>query len=157
MRAACAAACWRASNSDCVMMSPFPLATTRSMISARVEAESASRAAPTRAAPLRRTRTGDGFMIHLGPGHEGLDELTDALVRFLAEQLGPRRIAALGKAGLAGGHALVHPQHVVSQGTLHDIARLAGGQGESRTFQLRGQLASAERAHGPARARLGGP
>src|SRR6185436_9091626 len=128
MRAACTAASWRASNSDCVMMSPFTLATTRSMISARVEAESARRAAPTRAAPLRRTRTGDGFMIHLGPGHEGLDELTD---------------------GLARGHALVHPQHVVSQGTLHHIARLAGGQREGRAFELRGQLAPAERAHGP--------
>src|SRR6185436_6707654 len=154
MRAACTAASWRASNSDCVMMSPFTLATTRSMISAREEAERARRPAPTRAAPLRRTRTGDGFIIHLGPGHEALDELTDALVRFPAEQLGPRRLPALRKVGLARGHALVHPQHVVSQRTLHHVARLAGGQRERRAFELGGQLAAAERTHGPPRARL---
>src|SRR6187399_149674 len=116
MRAACTAASWRASNSDWVTMSPFTLATTRSMISAREEAERERTPAPRRAATLRRTRTGDGFMIHLGPGHQALDELADARVRLLAQQLGPRRFPALRKAGLARGHALVHSQHVVSQG-----------------------------------------
>src|SRR6188508_363852 len=110
MRAACTAASCRASNSDWVTMSPFTLATTRSMISAREEAERARRPA-SRAAPLRRTRTGDGFMIHLGPGHQALDELADAHVGLLTQQLGPRRLPALRKVGLAGGHALLHPQH----------------------------------------------
>jgi len=80
-------------------------------------------------------------MIHLGPGHEALDELTDALVRFPAEQLGPRRLPALRKVGLARGHALVHPQHVVSQGTLHHVARLAGLVVEPPAIDALGPLA----------------
>src|ERR1041385_2435961 len=114
MRAACTAASWRASNSDWVTISPFTLATRRSMISAREEAERARAPARRRRTALRGKRTVDGFMLHLGPGHEAADEFADTAVRLPAEELGTGRRPALREAGLAGGHPLLHPQHVIA-------------------------------------------
>src|SRR5215468_10779923 len=109
MWAACTAASWRASNSDWVTMSPFTLATSRSTISALEEADIAAKAAATaHQTTLRRMRTGDGFMIHLGPGHEAPDELADTVVRLAAHQLRARRLPAFGQAGRARGHPLLH-------------------------------------------------
>src|SRR4051812_3139599 len=107
MRAACTAASWRASNSDWVTMSPFTLATTRSTISARKEAETTSAPAARRRAALGRMRTRDRFMIHLGPGHEAPDELADALVRLPAQEKAARRLPAFGQAGFTRGHPLL--------------------------------------------------
>src|SRR5256885_43708 len=144
MRAACTAASWRASNSDWVTMSPFTLATRRSMISAREEAERARAPARARSTALRRKRTIDGFMIHLGPGHEAPDELADTAVRFPAEELRARRLPALGEAGLAGGHALLHPQHVIAERARHDVARFPGRQPEGGGVELGRQLSPRE-------------
>src|SRR6187399_2011561 len=115
MRAACTAASCRASNSDWVTMSPFTLATTRSMISAREEAERTRAPRPRRRPALRRTRTRDRFMIHLGSGHEALDELADAGRGFLTEEVGARRLPALGQAGFARGESFVDAQDVVPE------------------------------------------
>src|SRR5688572_26782327 len=97
-------------------MSPFTLAITRSTISARVKAAAAARLTDS-------SRSFDGFMIHLGPGHDGPDELADRAVRFppLERRLHPR--PAFVQHGRARRPALVHPQHVVPVRRGHDLAR----------------------------------
>src|SRR5450432_1723281 len=155
MCAPCTEASWRASNSDWVTMSPFTLATTRSMISARVDAEWTRPARTRRRAALRRTCSRDGFIVHLGSGQEALNELAHTDVGLAAEDLRARGVPALRKAGRLGGEALVHPQHVISERARHDVTRLARGQAEGRLFELRGQLPALEDSHLSARARLG--
>src|SRR5207237_3914481 len=154
MCAAWTEASWRDSNSDWVTMSPLTRAMMRSTISAREEAERARVEAARRAARLGRTQARDGFMVHLGPGHQVPDELADALVRLPAQELGPRRLPALRGAGLPRGDALLHPQDVVAERALDHVARLPRGQREGRLLQLRGQLSTREPPHHPARARL---
>src|SRR5262249_14773369 len=101
-------AIWRPSKSDCVTMSPFTLTITRSSTSARAaRASSGSRPAArahaaARAAGRRRLGCGlgrlGGFMIHLGTGHQALDELVDTLVGLLAQQQRADLVPALLQA-----------------------------------------------------------
>src|SRR5688500_16873479 len=104
MRACCTAESCRASNSESVTTSPFTRAMTRSTISARSPVAAAARLAS-------RRKGFDGFMVHLGPGPHGPDELADREVRFFPFQLR----AGLGPTFVFRRHprrpAVVHAQH----------------------------------------------
>src|SRR5262249_30681232 len=92
MRACCTAATWRLSNSLRVTIWPFTLATIFSITSARADA--ASSRLGTRA---RR----NGFMIHLGLGHQALDVAADGRVGLAPAQQAADLRTTLLEAALA--------------------------------------------------------
>src|SRR5262245_25091093 len=139
-RAFWAAATWRDWNSVRVTISPLTLATMRSRISARAGT-----------ATLRRTRGRiSRCMVHLCPGQEVRDELADLAIRLLmCEELADGALGLLERRAPLG-LARLDPEDVEAEGSLHDVARSAGGKREGRGLELRRELAAGERAHEPA-------
>src|SRR6185436_397897 len=109
-RAACASETCRAVKSESVMMSPFTLATTRSMISAGKGGASSS--------GLRRAISNfHGFMVHLGSGQQLLDEATHGPIGILALQQRPDLVAAFVELACARRLARVDAQYVIAERT----------------------------------------
>src|SRR5262245_28090477 len=130
------------------MMSPPTLAITRSMISPGEE-----RANTT--ARLTRGMSKRGFMVHLGSGHQDPDELALRLLRLAARQQRMYLDAAFLQSGVPCGLPRLHPQDMVSQRRLHDLAGRPGLEREGRLLQGARELTSGKSPHQASFGRFG--